>query len=234
MPSPLTLPVRYTRHKPPLGAPLRHRVRGLQNYWPFLERAGGRVRDAATGITTALATNTTWVPSPAGATIKTGGAGTPTSVTQTTEAQPVAPFSIFTRLMLDALPAGNGQAVYGGSIHSAGIVIDIFPTGTVYLIKDQVAGILQTAATLTPHVWYDIVVTYDGGTANIYLNGGLSISGSSAQTFAAMDTWLFGSNNSGEGYDANAAMTVDHVGVCGVVLSPAEVRSLYVAPYQCF
>jgi hypothetical protein len=79
MPSPLTLPVRYMRHQPPIGAPIRRAhslVRGRVSFGVCNAGAGATVLDSAGQATGTLSNGVTWGASPYGRALHFPGGST--------------------------------------------------------------------------------------------------------------------------------------------------------------
>jgi hypothetical protein len=132
--------------------------------------------------------------------------------------QPSPPFSIFAWVY----PAGSvARAIVGASVTS-GIELRIDGAQTLSLLKQNTSNIFTSAATVPNGSWSRVGAVYDGNNWGIYINGILTDSGLSAQSFVSATT-LIGKQNFGEQFSGN----MDDVSIWNRLLSARDARTDY-------
>jgi hypothetical protein len=251
MPSPLTLPVRYTRHQPPLGAPIRSgqplAPRGGA-LWPMNAGAGGVACDATqTRNHATLNAGAIWVPTSAGRGVQvpsggyleapwtpvldTVGIGVSLAVTFRLDALTTAAPSFLSRAKGSSPGSGGGWTLF---VNTGG-------ANQVYLAVKDVAG-NQTAffgatSLVVGHTYRVVCVVPStaGQTASIYVNGNQDASGAIAYTWSYLPNLPTRFGRAQDTFWGNFQGTYLAASIYpNRLLSPAEIRSLYLAPYQVF
>lgn len=105
-----------------------------------------------------------------------GGSGGPSGST----------FTLIFRVWMSVVSATRG--IFGGS--NTGCVEFRIDTGKLDLLKQQVADIGASTGTIAAGRWYSVAVSYDGTTAQYYIDGVPAGSASSAQTFTLRQMYL--------------------------------------------
>lgn len=128
--------------------------------------------------------------------------------------------------------SGNPNAIFAGASNS-GIEIRVTTTtGFVELLKQGVASIGTSSTALAINKWHSIAVTYDGTNAAFYLNGKADGTASSSQTFSAVQ-YRFGLSLTGSDPMQDGGK-LRHVVITNRVLTPNEILSKYINPWQIF
>jgi hypothetical protein len=223
------------RVKPPFGAqvnyadPINAKLR-LMNL--FNEGGGATSKGSIRGIDPVLSGGNTWSMSPGGPGVKFDGSGSLSRIEiggGGISADPSAsyPWSIQARFVIGFLTFT--QAVYGGI--GNGIEIRINGSGTVELLAESVASVLTTSKTLTAASRAEsFVVTYDGVTVNIYLNGVLEATTTDiARAYSFNGRVYYGYTNNGECVSAGFVMLESRT--WDRVISAEEAARLYIDPY---
>lgn len=243
MPSPLTLPVRYTTHKPPCGARIRLSqpfARGLVGYWPLTERAG-TPRDVVSG-TLATLNGMVWGAGKSGAALHCPGAGA-YLVTNVLGSFAPAQGSVWWRMMPGFAWNDGAEHYFWGSINTGMATPEFsaqkysdnnwyvgWSTGADYRVT-----LAASAANLTQGVPQDYVFTWGAAGSVLYRNGVVIGSMGTAPSPSPTGNSFAWATEHGSSAEATANLgtgsTVEWGGVHNRALSAAEVRALYVAPY---
>jgi len=140
-------------------------------------------------------------------------------------------FTIYARIYL-AAAAGNSSALYT-SVSSAGVEFRINADGTLTLLKNSVAEIGVSTSSIQFNAWCNIAVSYDGTTANFYIDGVAAGSSTSSQTFTHNQQYsILGSNVNSERLLAGSYVSC--IGVARTILNIDEIKSLAGNPWQVF
>lgn len=240
MPSPLTLPMRYTTHQPPCGTPLRNPVlQGVtKQLWTFNEGAGATLHDSSPRRQTATLTGGgTWAASMSGREVIFNGV----SQYVTAPAQDLGSAgsieALLTILGSGTPDAGNvvdlvsNVGSKGQHGWSMGYRVDVNKID-FYIANNGSFGTENLSnSTLIRGERYHIVCSYDGLVKRIYINGELDSSFSTSVNGTSGNGWGIASRLVLQRY---ANISVEKVSLLSRILTPAEVRSLYVAPFQIF
>lgn len=237
----LILPSRFTQ-QPQIAAPLDlsdSLGRGLVHSWGLNVRGPNSAHDATLSAHGVFSTGNSWVSGASGSFINfnDGGAG-PSAV-----AIPVGnssgsgspknstTWSFACRFRL--LTTGDSQCLYGST--SGGIEIRIQPSSQIKLLKQQQVDMGTSTNGFAIGEDTDIVVTYNNGDIQFYVEGLPAGSASNAQTFNTSTQYYLGSSAFlGNGTDERIGNggRIYKADVWNRVLSPLEVKSWSDNPWR--
>lgn len=233
MPSPLTLPVRYTTHKPPVGAPIRagHPLaRGLDVALLMNEGAGGVLHDASGNHQRATLNGAVaWDRGM----LKFPGV-TSANATGTAPAFATGTFSVIVGHIPSDLSTIRALLA-GGLVGSAGnaFALDYRSTTTLYYdLYGAEYEVISPAVTLG--ATHQTALTVAGTAVSLYQDGALLGTETSTRSYTGGSFLLVGA------YEESPSLYwpwdgwIDFVYVYRRILTPGEVRALYLAPYQVF
>lgn len=241
MPSPLTLPARYARRKPPLGVPVRG-ARGLVACYPFNEGRGGAVYNAAASRppgTLSLPSGLTWQVGPLGAQLLFDGTH------YLADASPVAspPATIEAWFWLPAAGAkgclvnlGNDAGTDGWAIGINGGSGNMTTAGTYCSALYNNIRWVATGLHYVAGAMNQVVMAVDAsGHPIIAVNGGAGVySDTSSAPLNPTARLLLGQNSVGGGDARGLTAALALVCIWSRALSVSEIRRRYVAPFGMF
>ncbi len=195
---------------------------GLVGHWKFNETSGTTATDSASGYNGTL-TNmdpaTDWVTGKISGALDFDGSNDYVRVSQ------IAPLnvSVFTFAAWVYQTDNSGvRGVFGGQ--SNGMPNLVLYNADLRFEKQGISTIATIDTNLALNTWYHVALTYDAsGNYVFYLNGLVTGSGNSPQTFTFSDR-LIGSRYTGSGYFSGM---IDDARIYNRVLSLTEISNLY-------
>jgi len=239
MPTPLTLPVSFGSHQPPLGAPLRRNgslAASVRALWLCNEGAGATLTDSVARQRTAAFSGPKWVGGPRGKALQYNGTSDFLALGTATRYFVAAPCWYWLRLRLDALPSGTGRIVadYDSSGGQSAMEFRASPTGVVQFGFYNVAAFFSLGLTAAVGDWHDYVGTLDASNVpNIYRDG-IQLGAGTGTTRPSISGGVLTLGRAGAYNGVYVACTIGSFAIGAGTITVPQVRQLLIAPYSLF
>jgi len=224
----------------PMWAPGLHRshplANGLVGLWPMWDGDGDKVMDLAggnTGTLTNMDPATDWVATEKGWALDyagdddyvTTGKTAVSGQTLMCEAGNAFTVSVSALVRTDGSIIGKGEATAGNRVFQIWKDSDLSDANPSILLR----GDTTRLNLILPDIWYFHTITWDGTTANYYLDGHFetALNVGAAPDDPAQDI-VFGARTNGTGYLLDGQ--IGRIFIYNRVLTPNEIQQLYVEP----
>lgn len=227
--------------KPPLGTPINwshHLAKGLVGFWAFQEGGGDLANDLSGNANHGTLNNMAFPPTAVsgwnagrkGVGLKFDGSddyvdcGNDASLSSSS-------FTYSAWINITGAGSGNYNGIFGYINCGASSSRILLNSTDFFVIQDAGVGKIH-GPNINRNQWYHMVLTFDGTTPLLYIDGKLERTGDSATFASDTNNIIIGNGAWLATYYFNGQ--IDEVRIYNRALSAEEIKQLYLYPYACF